>query len=234
MTISRYIGLAIVALPIWGIMWLGGTPGIFLDIPSLLILVLFLIGGQMLCFGWTPSDRAWAAALGRGPLDPAQAQRHTRVLEAAHGLTWAAAVLGFLMGNVAMMANLADPSSIGAGIAVAMVPLVYAGILAEFIIRPLRYGLIARTDPNPTNPQSPNTAPVGETSTKPIVSMNAVGMVSWSGWIVVLVLTLYMSQMHTAEAEKNQAYLDVIESIQEHFGYEGGVDEDNYDLLDDL
>ena len=132
----------------FGLLALAGSMGggftIFLDAPSLLIVVL---GGFIF------------AAMGHGPValggalldgmvgesgSPSQSQASAMTLQTLRVTIRGCGLAGVLIGSVQMLANLDDPSAIGPAVAVALLTPLYAVILAELFIAPLHSNLLRR------------------------------------------------------------------------------------------
>lgn len=144
----RLLGAALlVVLFGWGIFGSAGdSASIFINLPSLAMIFGALIGGMLISFHPSQIRRAIGAAFSRdGETDDAMLGLDIAVFERAHQLAWAGGLLSQLVGLIVMLLNLDDPSRIGPGLAVAALPLLYGVFLAEFVIAPLRYALLARS-----------------------------------------------------------------------------------------
>lgn len=138
-TLRKLLGLAIVLVAIGLMIAAGGMAGIFLNLPSLVGVLLLVSGGTLLAFRPGTVGGALAASFSRrAPEDPEDVVRFLAVYDRAHQLAWSAGLLMLLIGIVQMLTTLEDPSQMGMGVAAASVPLLYGVILAEFVIQPLR------------------------------------------------------------------------------------------------
>jgi hypothetical protein len=118
---------------------------VFLNLPSLLLVLAVLAGGLLMSFRPSQVGGAILCALRRaGEQDTAKLASHAAVLDRAHQLCWAGGLFTFLMGLVVMLRNLDNPDMIGPGMAAAALPLLYGVLLAEFLFAPLKHRLIAR------------------------------------------------------------------------------------------
>lgn len=127
-------------------MELGGAVGLFIDYPSLIIVL-----GTTCFFTFAHHTvrgtvAAFKAALSSQAVTAEEVRRHERVLSTMRILASAAGVLGSLIGFVNMLANLDDPKNIGPAMAVAMLTLFYGVIIAELCIGPLISRMKLRSD----------------------------------------------------------------------------------------
>ena len=166
--ITRLIGLNILILMVVGTAMLGGKLGIYLDIPSLVMVIGVLIGGALMCFSLEQLVDAFGAVLAGGDARPATAwQRETRIAVFArlYQLAWGGGLVGALTGLIAMLSDLSDPESIGAGMAVALLAPAYGALVAEFVFNPMQQAVMNQrpidTDPGDGSGQlDPRITPV--------------------------------------------------------------------------
>lgn len=145
--ISLFSGLIVLVVVMLAMMLLGGRLLIYLDIPSLVFVLGVLIGGLLLSHGFVaPFVAIGHVITPRRAGDPDRLLASVAVLRRAGRLSWAGGVIGFLAGAVAMLSDLSDPASIGAGLAVAMIAPLYGAVLAELLFFPLADALITRSD----------------------------------------------------------------------------------------
>ncbi len=138
MNVSGIAGI----LGFWGLVilavLLGGSPGIFVNIPSAVIVFGVTFGVGLMAFGSKDLLSSLLALRGlvfNAP-DSAFQQRHVDVLKGLIPSAYASGVLGTLIGAVQMLATLDDPAMLGAGMAVAILTVLYGVLLAEGILRP--------------------------------------------------------------------------------------------------
>lgn len=144
--ISLFSGLILLVLVMLAMMLLGGRLGVYLDIPSVVLVLGILFGGLLLSHGLiAPFVAVGHVFAPRGARTPDRLLASVAVLRRAGRLSWAAGVIGFLIGGVTMLWDLSDPSSIGAGLGVAMVAPLYGAVLAELLFFPLADALITRS-----------------------------------------------------------------------------------------
>ena len=119
---------------------------VILDLPSLLIVLVGAFLFTSSAHGASGLLRALGAAFSEDPLSIEDCQQHRRVLESLRNAICATGAAGFLLGLIAILANLADPSAIGPAMAVAMLTTLYAVILAELVVAPLANALPSRIE----------------------------------------------------------------------------------------
>lgn len=141
--LSRFFGIALVLAMIWLI--LGTGPGgfvIFVHVPSIVAISVFVFGGLVASFGFHQVRRALRAGFsGSIPSEPAEAAALLNVLNRGQRLSWMSGVVLTIIGLVQMLANLSDPSMLGRGAATATLSLFYGAILAEVGFASLRQWL---------------------------------------------------------------------------------------------
>ena len=143
---SRLIGVGLIAGLVGWAMLTKGTLEMFLDPAGLAIVFGAVVGGLLLSF----DPRLVADAFGKSlqsekVTDSKKVALYAAVLSRAHQLAWGAGLVGTLIGMVLMLANMDDPAAIGPGMAVALLTLLYGAFLAEFIIGPLKSGMIEQS-----------------------------------------------------------------------------------------
>ena len=143
---SRLIGVAIVAgLVGWAILS-RGTIEMFLHPAGLAIVFGAVLGGLWISFDPRLLLEAMAKSVQSEKVsDPKELALYIAVFSRAHQLAWGAGLFGTLVGLVLMLANMPDPDAVGPGMAVAMLTLLYGAFLAEFIIGPLKSGMIEQS-----------------------------------------------------------------------------------------
>lgn len=116
--------------------------------PSIVLVTGLVAAGLVASFG--PVRIARAIAVGLGTAAPRDAEERAALEEvAARGsrLSWASGLLAMIIGTIQMLANLADPSQLGPGAALAMCSLLYGALLAELAFGHLRQWIAARPPP---------------------------------------------------------------------------------------
>lgn len=118
----------------------GGSGSVFLHLPSLLFVTGLVAGGLWAAFGPALVVDALKVSL-RGPdgqsQTPERRELHLAVFRRGYHLAWASGVVGTIVGVILMLANLADPSQLGSGIAVSLLTVLYGAVLAELVFRNL-------------------------------------------------------------------------------------------------
>lgn len=146
------VGFAILcSLIVWTVAS-SGDAAIFIDIPSLIWVIWILVGGLWMSFGPVAVIGAIRATVtGCRIIDRDTCSSHILIFARAYQLSWSAGLTGMLCGIVIMLQNMDDPSKIGVGMAVALLPLLYGAILAELIISPAQQALASRSVANASN-----------------------------------------------------------------------------------
>ncbi len=125
------IFLVIIILGSWGmsaILW-------FLDPPSLLMILLFLIPGLLIMGEWKDFIKAFSVGIKNYSL--LELKNIIGAVDAAQKLTIYGALLAIIISAVLLLGNLDDPSTIGPNLAVCFLAGFYA-VVFEFILLPLR------------------------------------------------------------------------------------------------
>ncbi|MDF2511562.1 MAG: hypothetical protein K0S04_1428 [Herbinix sp.] len=133
----------VIAIIIFLVATVGGIslcspPIIFLDIPSLLIILLFTI--PMLIAAGLGGDlsRAFKVMVRKDlPYTRVELQRALIAVEYTMRLLFYAGLIGSLIGFISMLRNISDLSTIGPNFAVMLLTLFYA-LLASFFFLPIR------------------------------------------------------------------------------------------------
>ena len=186
-----------------------GNLGMFIDIPSVIIVVAITLGGVLMCY---PAGRvvdAFTATLkGPGSADAAQRRQRVGVIALGQQVSWGAGVFGTFSGLIAMLADLSSPSSIGAGMAVALLTLFYAAILAEFVFNPLRQVLMNQLDAGGPD----------EVDSAAVPSMTSGGGMLRGAAAVLLMVTAFLTlTISFTDIQQTQASEDVVDAIKESF-----------------
>ena len=141
--VALILGLALFPLA----MAMTGGAMMIMDAPSMVIVLAGACLFTVAAHGPGPLIDALVASLNSQPLTLQACHQHRRVLETLRNALCASGAAGFLLGLIAVLGNLADPSHIGPAVAVAMLTTLYAVILAELVIAPLSSALPSRIEP---------------------------------------------------------------------------------------
>ena len=127
-------------------MSVGGWPLAFVDVPTLVVVILptSLFAASF----HSPSGvlSALRLALGVAPVSADNGRDALAALRTLRSLAWATGFVGFFIGLVQTLANVADPAAIGPAMAVAILSPMYGVIFAECQFRPLTHRLEARIE----------------------------------------------------------------------------------------
>lgn len=139
--ITRLIGLNILIVMLAGSAVLGGKMSIYIDYPSIIMLIGILFGGVLLCFPVSQiadAFRAAAQAEAAAPVNDWRREQRIAVFVRLYQLAWGGGLVSGLLGLIAMLSDLSDPASIGAGMAASLLAPAYGALLAEFIFNPMQ------------------------------------------------------------------------------------------------
>lgn len=136
MRVSGVFGLALAVVVLGWAAIRVGSPWIFFDLRSVVLVVGWSFAVGVMTFGrWEFLAGVRAIGILFGSF-PAQSARAIPVLRALRRNLYAGGVLGVLIGVVQMLANLGDPSTIGPSLALALMSTFTATVLAELLCRP--------------------------------------------------------------------------------------------------
>lgn len=107
----------------------------FLDIPSLLLIVMVLIPGLIIMGEWKDFVRAFSVGINRYSL--LELKNIIGAISAAQKLTIYGALFAIIISGILLMGSLDTPSTIGPNLAVCFLSGFYAVIL-EFLLLPLK------------------------------------------------------------------------------------------------
>ena len=134
------IGELILFIGLFMINVLGGSWGLsaifwFLDLPSLLLMVLIFVPGLLIMGEWKNFLKAFS--VGIKPFSLLELKNIIGAVDAAQKLTVYAALFTIIISGVLLMGRLDDPSTIGPNLAVCFLAGLYA-VIIEFLLLPLR------------------------------------------------------------------------------------------------
>ncbi len=114
-----------------------GLPAVFwfLDLPSLLLIVLILIPGLLIMKKWKDFLKAFSVGIKSYSL--LDLKNIIGAVDAAQKLTIYAALFAIIISGVLLMGRLDDPYTIGPNLAVCFLAGLYA-VIIEFLLLPLR------------------------------------------------------------------------------------------------
>lgn len=130
--------MGMVILAIGAALFLGGVISVFINVPSAVICIVVPAGLGIAAFGRRDffhgigTLRFFALEMSTDTV----CERDGEVLRGMIPFMYASGLLGTLIGVVQMLATMDDPSKFGAGMAVALLTVLYATIGAECILCP--------------------------------------------------------------------------------------------------
>ena len=203
--ITRLIGLNILIVMLWGTAMLGGKLGIYLDIPSIIMVTGVLFGGALLCFPVHQITDAFGAAFeaeSAEPVDAWQRQQRIAVFARLYQLAWGGGLVGALLGLIAMLSDLSDPASIGAGMAVALLAPAYGALLAEFIFNPMQQLIMNQ----PPTDDGPGDADQRDPIPTPVPPRGQTALFKGVALIAIIVSMFMVPIVSFSEIKKNDAF----------------------------
>ena len=134
------IGELLLFIAVFMMTVLGGSWGMsaalwFLDLPSILLIVLILIPGLLIMGEWKNFLKAFS--VGIRPFSLLELKNIIGAVDAAQKLTIYAALFAIIISGVLLMGRLDDPYTIGPNLAVCFLAGLYA-VIIEFLLLPLR------------------------------------------------------------------------------------------------
>jgi len=130
---AKLAGIALVLALLLLILAAGpGGAGVFLHLPALLCLTVFVLGGLVASFGPGRVGRALGASLRAStPLEAAEVEHLAQVLRRGQRLAWMGGLVLAIVGAIQCLAALDDPSRLGFGLATSSLSVLYGALLAE-------------------------------------------------------------------------------------------------------
>ena len=138
MRVWGIIGLVLALLVLWAGPGGVGESWMFLDIPSIVMVVGWAVAVGIMTFGvseFLSGVRAIGILFRRSPASPPPATA-VAVLRSLRRNLYAGGALGVLIGIVGLLSNLDDPSRMGPALALAFLSVISAVVLAELLCRP--------------------------------------------------------------------------------------------------
>ena len=136
-----FLYLALFFGAVYGIVQLTGSwIAFYLDIPSLLIILVFDLLFSVCLYGAVPSGQYFRAVFQKEPEEPLR-QQAIRYFRSMAGYTLAVGLMGFILGMIAVLANLEDTSSVGPNLAVGIITVLYAVMVNMAVFIPFRAAL---------------------------------------------------------------------------------------------
>lgn len=134
------IGELLLFIAVFMMTVLGGSWGMsaalwFLDLPSILLIVLIFVPGLLIMGEWKNFLKAFS--VGIRPFSLLELKNIIGAVDAAQKLTIYAALFAIIISGVLLMGRLDDPYTIGPNLAVCFLAGLYA-VIIEFLLLPLR------------------------------------------------------------------------------------------------
>jgi flagellar motor component MotA len=137
---------------------LGGSPAIFFNAPSLLIVVGLTLCVPLANHSIMDAFNAFRTAFSSGDVDRNEGQRHVTVLQTFRMAATGSGIVGTFIGLVQMLQSMDELKNIGPAMAVALLTILYAVFLSELVIGPLSNRIHARMTASSESPAKPETS----------------------------------------------------------------------------
>ena len=131
---------------IGGALAMGGSVSTFLDLPSLIIVVVVGFAFSIAAHGAGPVFSALAVGFGSSAAEGEDIEFFAIVLQTLRSSLCAAGAVGFLIGLIQMLQNMSDPATIGPAMAVACLTVFYAVVFSELVVAPMVNRLRLRSE----------------------------------------------------------------------------------------
>lgn len=144
--LSRVAGVGLFAVMIVWVLWSSteGNTMVFWNTPSVILTFGCMAGLLLATFGWEGAYNAFRT-LGLGGSTVRDQSEAIGFFRLAAVFAIASGFLGTLIGLIAMLCNMSDPSQIGAGMAIALLTQLYGAMVA--VLCCVASGIIARQVP---------------------------------------------------------------------------------------
>lgn len=132
------------ALVATGVLFAGARATLFLNLPSLLIVVLLSLVLSLCTFSPVEIGRAFALAFRRTEVDQSELRAAILYFRSLQWYLIVSGLIGFFIGLIAILAGLGTAKTVGAGLAIALLTVFYSLLLAAVVAVPFRTGLERR------------------------------------------------------------------------------------------
>lgn len=124
-----------------GVLTAGAAAALFLSLPSLLVVVLISLFLSLCTFSPAEIVRYFAIAFRKEGSEESELRAGIVFFRSLQWYLIAAGLIGFFIGFITIMAGLNSASSIGGGLAIALLTVLYSLLLAAGVAVPFRAGL---------------------------------------------------------------------------------------------
>lgn len=138
---SYFLSLAVLLLMVIFAMVMSGCVLCFVDIGSLLMVVIPTFFMLIASYSLSEIGRNFSMGFSKGSPRPEELKTAIIFFKSMQKYLAISGALGFFTGLIAMLAMLGDPDHIGSGMALALITVLYALILTMAIALPFRTGL---------------------------------------------------------------------------------------------
>lgn len=138
--IFKLIGLFISLATLTLLLLLGGFPFMFLDIPSLVIMVGIILGGAI--FGYGNHIFSYIRSSRKDRISSSELFATLDFYNYLTRLTLYAGILSFVIASALLLAQSGDMKAIGPSVALAMLTCLYGMMVSYIIIQPIKHGVL--------------------------------------------------------------------------------------------
>lgn len=136
--------ILIVALLTVLVIWSGVDPLVYVDLPSLILVTLFSALPLLLAFSPAEIGRSVALLFSRGPASHADLETARAVFRSLLRNQLLAGGFGSLFGFIAALTDIRNTTTVGVGLAVALLTLLYGFAAALFVSSPAEAAMASR------------------------------------------------------------------------------------------
>lgn len=147
--IFKLIGLIISLASLSLVLLLGGTPFMYLDLPSLVLMIGIFFGGAI--FGYGNKIFSYIRSSRQQRISSSELFATLDFYNYLTRLTLYAGMLAFILSTVLILAQSNDTTAIGPSIALSLLTCLYSSVISYLIIQPIKQGVLYQ-NMNPSKP----------------------------------------------------------------------------------
>lgn len=133
--------LVFLAVGTLGVVFAGAPASLFLNLPSLVIVLVIAVALSLCTFGPAEILRYFAIAFSGDGNDQRELREGVVFFRALQWYLIAGGLIGFMIGLITLLAGLQNATSVGSGTAIALLTLLYGLVLAAGVAVPFRSAL---------------------------------------------------------------------------------------------
>ena len=151
--IFKLIGLIISLASLSLVLLLGGTPFMYLDLPSLVLMIGIFFGGAI--FGYGNKIFSYIRSSRQQRISSSELFATLDFYNYLTRLTLYAGMLAFILSTVLILAQSNDAKAIGPSIALSLLTCLYSSVISYLIIQPIKQGVLYQNmNPSKSTPMS--------------------------------------------------------------------------------